>query len=120
MPSANGGRGEAGVFLVDALDVIRWGTAGGAAILGLPSIGTLEIGKAADLAIYDLSSDPRHFGQLDPLISPVVAAGSARLRSLLVGGREVVSNSQLSGFDLRELSRQAGDAVRALKSRTSA
>ncbi len=36
-------------------EVIHWGTAGGAQVLGLPGVGTLAPGQSADLAIYDAS-----------------------------------------------------------------
>ncbi len=111
-----GGQGERDIALVDALDVLRWGTAGGAAILGLPATGTIEVGQCADLALYDLSRDPRYFGHLDPLISPIVSGGSARLRSLLVGGRELVRDGQLAGVDMKLLHAQAGQAVERIKS----
>ncbi|MGC1174021.1 amidohydrolase family protein, partial [Polaromonas sp.] len=46
-----GGQGEADAAATTVEDVVRWGTAGGAKVLGLPGIGTLAPGQAADIAI---------------------------------------------------------------------
>jgi hypothetical protein len=47
----------------------------------------------------------------------VASGGSADLRWLFVGGRDVVSNSTLPGLDLAELGHQARVAVQELLKR---
>lgn len=111
----HGGAGEAGADDASVEDVVRWGTSGGAAVLGLPAVGSLAPGQAADLAIYDLGKDPRHFGLHDLAIAPVASGGRAHLRRLLVGGREVVNDGAIAGLDMAELAAQAREAVRRLK-----
>ena len=96
--------GHAGAMTVE--DVVHIGTAGGARVLGLPGIGTLAPGMAADIAVYDLDQ-PRHFGLLDPAIGPVASGGRPTLRALLVQGRVVVENDQIPGLDLAQLRRDA-------------
>jgi cytosine/adenosine deaminase-related metal-dependent hydrolase len=76
----------------------------------------VEVGKAADIAIYRLD-DPRYFGLHDMAIGPVASGGRASLRALLVGGRRVVADDQVPGLDLMELSRQASAAVLDLQRR---
>ncbi|MNV67480.1 Isoxanthopterin deaminase [compost metagenome] len=93
---------------------MRWGTAGGAQVLGLDAIGTLQVGMAADLAIYRLDQ-PRYFGLHDLGIAPVVGGGRPTLRALLVGGRLSVENDALPGLDLAELGSQARQAVLRLQ-----
>lgn len=109
-----GGEGETGAAAATVEDVVRWGTAGGAAVLGLPGIGTLAPGQAADIAIYDLSRNPRYFGLHDPALGPVVSAGSAHLRALLIGGRVIVHEGALPNIDMAELAQQARKAVKTL------
>jgi len=113
-PEYAGGDGETGAADATVEDVVRWGTAGGARVLGLDGVGTLQPGMAADIAIYALDQ-PRHFGLHDPAIAPV-ASGGATLRALLVGGREVVRDGAIPGLDLAELAAQARTAVRTLQS----
>ena len=110
-----GGQGEAQAAQAATIeDVVRWGTAGGARVLGLPAIGTLAPGQAGDIAIYRLDQDPRYFGLHDPAIGPVASGGSAHLKALLIGGREIVRDGVLPGLDLMELGRQARAAVARL------
>lgn len=110
-----GGKGEAEAAAAATVeDVVRWGTAGGAKVLGLPAVGTLAAGQAADIAIYALDRDPRYFGLHDPAVGPVASGGAAHLRALLVGGREVVREGAIAGLDLAQLGREARHAVARL------
>jgi cytosine/adenosine deaminase-related metal-dependent hydrolase len=112
-----GGQGEADAASTTVEDVVRWGTAGGAGILGLDAVGTLAPGQCADLAIYGLDRDPRYFGLHDPAIGPVASGGTADLRWLFVGGKEVVRDGRLPGVDIIELGRQSREAVKGLLAR---
>jgi cytosine/adenosine deaminase-related metal-dependent hydrolase len=94
-------------------DVIHWGTQGGARVLDIDNIGTLEVGRAADLAVYDLA-EPRYAGLHDPAIGPVASGGSPRLRLATVQGRVVVEKGTIPGLDLPRLLARAKEAVRKL------
>lgn len=94
-------------------DVVHWGTRGGARILGLGAVGTLEPGMAADLAVYDLAH-PRYFGQFQPALAPLMGGGAPELRYVLVGGRVVVEHGAIPGLDLAELRARAAAAVTRL------
>ena len=91
---------------MSAEQVIHLGTAAGARMLGLDGVGSLAVGMAADLVVYDLDQ-PRHFGLHDSAIAPVVSGGQASLRAVLVAGRVVVENNQIPGLDMAELRTQA-------------
>jgi cytosine/adenosine deaminase-related metal-dependent hydrolase len=103
--------GLAGALTVE--EVVRLGTAGGAALLGLSGVGTLAVGQAADLAVVDLD-DPRFFGLHDPALAPVASGGRPKLRALLVGGRTVVADGAIPGLDLAALRREAAALVRTM------
>jgi 8-oxoguanine deaminase len=105
-------RAVKGAEAVRAEDVLRWATAGGADVLDLPAVGTIEVGKAADLAIFDLNL-LRYAGLHDPLIGPIVG-GVARARHVLVGGRPVVVNGEIPAFDHAALMARAAGVVRRL------
>ncbi len=115
LPQYAGGSGETGAADARVEDVVRWGTAGGATVLGLGEVGRLAPGMAADLAIYALDQ-PRHFGLHDPAIAPV-ASGGASLRAVIVGGKVIVEHGAIPGLDLAELGAQAREAVRTLQQR---
>lgn len=114
LPDYAGGELEGGAHAASVEDVVRWGTAGGAQVLGLNALGTLQVGMAADLAVYRLDQ-PRYFGLHDPGIAPVVGGGRPTLRALLVGGRLSVDNDTIPGLDLAELGSQAREAVLRLQ-----
>ena len=90
-------------------------TEGGAKLMGLDGVGTLQVGQAADIALYDLD-DPRHFGLHDPAVGPVASGGRAKLRALLVQGRTVVENDLIPGLDLGALRRDAQRLVNTMLS----
>jgi len=101
----------AGAITVE--DVIHWGTRGGARVLGIDNIGSLEVGRAADIAVYNLA-EPRYAGLHGPAIGPVASGGAPRLRLLTVQGRPVVENAAIPGLDLPRLLARAKEAVRKL------
>jgi cytosine/adenosine deaminase-related metal-dependent hydrolase len=98
---------------VSAEEVVRWASAGGADVLGLGAVGTIEVGKSADLAIFELDQ-PRYAGLHDPLIGPVAGGGGARPRHVLVGGRPVVTDGTIPSLDLAALSARAAGVVSRL------
>jgi len=108
------GDGEQGADAVTVEQLVHWASAGGAEMLGFEGVGTLEVGQAADLAVYALD-DPRHFGLHDPAIAPVVSGARPRLKWLLCGGQVRVQDDQIPGLDLAELNAQARKAVQRLR-----
>lgn len=112
-PRYAGGSYEGGADAATVEDVIRWGTTGGAHILGLSGVNGIQPGSQADIAIYSLD-DPRYFGLHDPAIGPVASGGRPHLKWLFVAGKAVVEQDQLLGIDLLELGRQARQATRKL------
>ncbi|QWT46529.1 amidohydrolase family protein [Azospira inquinata] len=113
-PHCRGGQGEAQAAAAPTVeDVVRWGSAGGADLLGLTGLGRLAVGQAADIALYRLDQ-PCHLGLHDPAIGPV-AGGKATLKRLLVGGKTVVEDGRIPGLDLAQLSHQARAGVTQLR-----
>lgn len=115
-PRYDGGSFEGGGDAVTIEDVVRWGSAGGAQILGLQQSGTVQVGMLADIAIYRLD-DPRYFGLHDMAIGPVACGGRASLRALMINGRVIVENDAIPGLDLDAMRHQAISAVRTLQQR---
>lgn len=101
-----------GADAVTAEDVMRWSTSAGAQILGLPDVGRVEVGAAADLVIHGLDA-PRCAGLHDPLIAPVVS-GATTVRHVLMDGVPVVVDGAIPGLDLEGLLAEARDVVGCL------
>ncbi|WP_426150107.1 TRZ/ATZ family hydrolase [Pseudomonas sp. DC3000-4b1] len=88
---------------VDAHRALRMATLNGARALGLDGcIGSLELGKAADVVAFDLSGLT-----LQPIYNPVsqliYAAGRQCVSHLWVAGQALLDEGRLTGFDEAEL-----------------
>lgn len=101
---------------ITAETVLQWATSGGAKSLGLDAIGTIEVGKVADIGLFELNS-PRYFGQHDRIISPIVSGGEARIRQSFVAGKAVVKNASLDWLDIEQLAHDAQQVVKRMAGR---
>ncbi|WP_322104398.1 amidohydrolase family protein [Paraburkholderia sp. J41] len=111
--TCEGGTCDGGAHAASVDDVIHWGTAGGANVLGLTELGRIAPGAPADLAIYRLD-DPRYFGLHRPAIGPVASGGRPVLKALFAAGEAVVVDDAIPGLGMEALGREARAAVRAL------
>jgi cytosine/adenosine deaminase-related metal-dependent hydrolase len=103
-------RARYGAASVTVEDVVHWGTAGGADLLGLELVGTLAPGKAADIVVHALEH-PRYGGLHDAAIGPVVAGGQADIKLAFCNGRLVVDNGRIPGLDVPRLMAEARAAI---------
>jgi 8-oxoguanine deaminase len=72
-----------------ARELLTMATLGSAACLGRPDLGSLAVGKAADIACWDLTGVDRA-GIRDPLAALLYTGLSDAAHTVLVGGRVVV------------------------------
>ena len=93
-------------------DALRWATAGGARVLHRPELGRLEVGAAADLALFELA-EPRFSGAGDPLAA-LVLSGAHRAAWVMVDGHWRVRGGELVDLDLQDLLHRHGRAAAAL------
>jgi 5-methylthioadenosine/S-adenosylhomocysteine deaminase len=97
--------------VISARDTLRLAAQGGAAALGLGrELGSIEVGKLADLFLFDpyrARSVPVH----DPISTLVYSSGQQNVDTVVVGGKLVLENGKLPGFDedafLREVQERA-------------
>jgi 8-oxoguanine deaminase len=107
-------RSRYGVNNVSHNDALRWATKGSAACVGRSDIGEIAVGKMADLALFKLD-ELRFSGSGDPLAA-LVLCGAHRADRVMVGGRWIVEDGAIPGFDLSRLIARHGAAARALQS----
>ena len=103
-------RAAQGASATTAEDVIHWATAGGARVLGLSEVGTLQVGQAADLVLYDINH-PRFYGFHDPALAPVVAGEPIAVRTSIIDGRVVVDEGVVCGLDVASIRAEASQGV---------
>jgi cytosine/adenosine deaminase-related metal-dependent hydrolase len=83
-------------------DALRIATMGGARCLGREDeIGSLEPGKRADVALFDVTG-LAYAGATD-LVAALALCAPQRVRDLFVEGRRVVSEGRLTGVDEEHL-----------------
>jgi cytosine/adenosine deaminase-related metal-dependent hydrolase len=109
-------RAVGGPPALTARDALEMATLGGAAVLGRSDeIGSLEVGKLADVALWRLDT-LAHEGITDP--APALVLGPPPpLELLLVNGRVVVERDHLVTVDEAEAARAAASAAATLRSR---
>ncbi|MCX5494535.1 8-oxoguanine deaminase [Kaistia dalseonensis] len=96
---------------VSHLDALRWGTEGSARCLGRTDIGTIAVGKQADLAFYTVD-ELRFSGAGDPLAALVYCAAQSADRVMIRGGWQVEDGAP-KGVDVGELIFEHTKASRA-------
>ncbi len=93
-----------GADAMSAREALEIATLGGARVLGRSDCGAIEVGKRADVAIWDVSGIEAA-GSWDKVA--LLLAGPMRVRDLLVEGRRVVKDGQMVTIDLpRVIERQ--------------
>jgi 8-oxoguanine deaminase len=105
-----------GAAAITAEQVLELGTRGGARLLGWETIGTIDVGQAADLAIFELERLDYAGALADPLAAIIFSGASHFTHTTIVNGEVVVSDGQLKTVDERELTRDANAISRELVS----
>jgi cytosine/adenosine deaminase-related metal-dependent hydrolase len=106
-----------GSMQTSAADYYTAATVGGADALGRADLGRLAAGALADIVVFDLSGF--HLGPLVDPIQSLLLSGSGRdVRTVIVAGRMVVRERQITGVDvdvdaLREQAQRQYDTLRA-------
>jgi 8-oxoguanine deaminase len=87
-----------GASALTVKDALRMATVQGAACLGREDIGSLEVGKRADVALFDLRV-LGYSGAGDPLLALLLCA-PAPARVLIIEGRVVLDGGELRTLDV--------------------
>ena len=105
-------RVSSGAGAMAAREALEVATRGGAQVLGRTDCGSLEIGKRADVAIWDVSGIEAA-GTWDPVA--LLLAGPSRVRDLFVEGRQIVKESQMVSIDLPRVIERQNQLARRLQ-----
>ena len=102
---------------VSHFDAYRWATEGSAKMLGRSDIGSLVVGKQADIAFFKLD-EMRFSGSHDPLAA-LLLCGAHKAEHVMVAGRWSVKKGLIEGLDVSPLLQQHGAAAKALATKIS-
>jgi 5-methylthioadenosine/S-adenosylhomocysteine deaminase len=98
---------------------LEWLTIGGAAAIGMAErIGSLEVGKRADVVVHDTSGPAWIPRSEDPVLQLVWGTDGRGVRDVVIDGRIVLRDRRVTGVDLGELAVEAAAARSALLARS--
>ena len=99
-------------------DMLRLHTLGTARAIGVAEqVGSIEVGKYADLLLVDLAQ-PDTGPTYDVFASLVFACSSANVETVFVGGEPVVQRGRPLKLDVQAVARDAKNRVAAMKRRS--
>ncbi len=102
-----------------AHDALEMATIGGARALGLDAaVGSIEVGKRADLVVHDLSGPNWVPRGSDPALELVWGTDGRSVRDVVIDGRVVVRNGRVETIDPTTLRETAVEARAALLRRS--
>ncbi|MFD2174222.1 8-oxoguanine deaminase [Rhodobacter lacus] len=91
-------RVQNGAEAMGVREALEIATLGGAQVLGRPELGSLEPGKRADIAVWDVTG-LEAAGAWDP-VAALLLSGPIRVKHLFVEGNQVVADGQITTLDL--------------------
>lgn len=100
-----------------AEQVVEWATMGGAKALGLDSlVGSIEVGKRADIVLIKNDRSPVMAPILNPYGHVVFQAGRGDVHTVLVDGEALKMDHELVGMDVRAAQDEVARTVDHLRS----
>jgi cytosine/adenosine deaminase-related metal-dependent hydrolase len=105
--------GEDAPPLMSARQALELATRGGAAVLGRDDIGSLEIGKCADLIAIDLNR-LAYAGALHDPVAAVLFCAPQNVDVTIVGGKIIVADGKIATLDVPKLIEQHNQAAARL------
>jgi hypothetical protein len=101
--------------------VVEWATRGGAAAIGRESdLGSVEVGKKADLVLIKNDASPVSFPLLNPHGHVVFQAQRGDVHTVLIDGRIVKRDGRLLDVDLPAVRRTVESTVDHLRGQLGA
>jgi len=97
-----------------AYQVLKLGTVGGAQLLGRPDIGSLAVGKAADLFLINVDKLEMVGALLDPASLLCTVGWGKTVDTTIINGQVVYDGQRLLGIDEAEIKREARRKVESI------
>jgi cytosine/adenosine deaminase-related metal-dependent hydrolase len=110
-----------GPTTMDAHKVFRMATIGGATAMGLEKeIGSLEVGKKADVVILNLNDFHTYpSNDVDPISRIVYSATRGDVETTIINGKVVMENRIMKTIDKKIVLKEANHSIKRLLNRIS-
>ncbi|MFA6508188.1 MAG: 8-oxoguanine deaminase [Treponemataceae bacterium] len=99
---------------INAREVLKIATEGGARVLGYENTGKIEVGALADLALFDVNRMEYAGAQSDPVAALLFCGYTHAAAHVIVNGTLVVEDGRLLGADEEKIRDGANRAARKL------
>jgi 5-methylthioadenosine/S-adenosylhomocysteine deaminase len=97
-------------------EAVDWATRGGSKALGMDDkIGSIEVGKKADVILIKNDDSPAMFPILNPYGHVVMQAARGDVHTVVINGRIVKHENKLVGVDLAKAKNEVADTVDYLR-----
>lgn len=93
-------------------EVLEMGTIGGVKVLGRNDIGSIEAGKAADIAVFDPRNKISHAGAVCDPVGSLITSQAIPAEYVIVNGKIVVEKGILKTVDLNDIVRRQNKYAR--------
>jgi len=103
-----------GADAMSAEMALRLATRGGASVLRRADIGSLEIGKAADIAIFDVNRLDLAGSRSDPIAALIFCGISHRAHTVIVNGEVVVQKGELLTMNEKAVAEEMNSHARRM------
>lgn len=105
---------EGDTTVVPAYTAIKMATINGAKALGIDhEVGSIEVGKKADMIIVDLEK-PHFYPRLDPVASIVYSAQASDVKTVICNGQFLMEDREIKTFDETIVYHQADRCAKQL------
>lgn len=102
-----------GVDGLDAYNILKIATRGGAKVLGRTDTGYLDIGMAGDINLFDLSGI-EYAGCHDPLVSLVCLGNHSFPKMTLINGKLIAKDGKILTIDLTTMASEAHNHAKSI------
>jgi len=97
-----------------AREALELATLGGASVLNRNDIGSLEVGKAADLVCFRVD-DLNHAGGMSDPVASLLTCAPGRVWHSIINGQAVVERGEIPGLDIAALVKQHNQISQRMK-----
>jgi len=94
-------------------DVLWMATKGGALALGRDDIGSIEVGKCADFAIFDMNKISYAGGMSDPLAALIFCNDPNPVDTLIINGKVIIENTK-HHFEIKKTIKEQNEIAKSL------
>ncbi|MCG2677445.1 amidohydrolase family protein, partial [bacterium] len=110
---------KSGIESMPVDDVLWMATRGGAEVLGRDDIGSIEVGKAADIILIDIKNLGYAGGMHDPIAAILFSGNSHIVDTTIVNGKILVQNGKLLNLDEEKVISRANKIASEMLKRAS-